>query len=255
MLYITGDTHGERGIFQYAGSAIERNLTAADTLFVCGDWGYLGRGTEEDNEFLDFLAKKPYRIAWVDGNHENFDLLDTYPVETWCGGKVHIIRRDDDGQPKIIHLMRGQVFEVEKKKIFTFGGGYSKDKDDVRVPHVNWWPQEMPTDEEMKEAIRNLERCGNKVDYIVTHAAPEDTMNLFYPDHKEEKPLNNFLEWVRESVEYKHWWFGHLHFNKDLKRNQTVLWFELRLMKTNEVLYDDEILPEDVLPMLEKLGL
>lgn len=29
-------------------------------------------------------------------------------------------------------------------------------------------------------------------------------MNLFYPDHPNEKLLNIFLEWVRENVEYKY---------------------------------------------------
>ena len=41
----------------------------------------------------------------------------------------------------------------------TFGGAYSIDKY-MRKPHASWWPQEMPTDEEMKEANFNLERHG-----------------------------------------------------------------------------------------------
>lgn len=69
----------------------------------------------------------------------------------------------------------------------------------------------MPTDEEMKEAIHNLEKNQYNVDYIITHTAPEDTMSIFHPNHPEEKRLNNFLEWVRENTTYKHWYFGHLH--------------------------------------------
>ena len=92
----------------------------------------------------------------------------------------------------------------------------------------------MPTDEQMKEAINNLAAHDNKVDYIITHAAPEHTMCIFHPEHIYEKPLNNFLEWVRESVEYRHWWFGHLHRDEDLWRHQTVLWFDLRNMANNE---------------------
>ena len=48
----------------------------------------------------------PVTVLFVDGNHENFDLLNAYPVEMWKGGKVHNIK------PDIIHLMRGQVFEI-----------------------------------------------------------------------------------------------------------------------------------------------
>lgn len=56
-------------------------------------------------------------------NHENFDRLMAYPVEEWHGGKIQRIR------PSVIHLMRGQVFELEEKKLFTFGGASSHDID------------------------------------------------------------------------------------------------------------------------------
>ena len=234
MLYVTGDTHGEQGRFLYKDSAIEKKLTENDKLIICGDFGYIWNDSYKERQFLNLLADKPYQILWVDGNHENFDLINEYSVEEWCGGKVHIIRRDKEGKPKIIHLMRGQVFEIEGKKIFTFGGAYSIDKY-IREPHKSWWPQEMPSDDEMKEAIKNLERHDNKVDYIITHAAPKDTMNIFHPYHPEEKPLNNFLEWVRENTEYKHWYMGHLHRDEHLWRHQTILLFGLRNMETNEV--------------------
>lgn len=234
MLYVTGDTHGESGRFQHSNSAIDRTLTKDDKLIICGDWGYIFDDSLREQHFLQFLSDKPYQILWVDGNHENFDVINDYPVDEWCGGKVHIIKTDKDGQPKIIHLMRGQVYEIEDKVIFTFGGAYSIDKY-MRTPHRSWWPQEMPTDEEMQEAIANLDRYHNKVDFVITHAAPEDTMSLFYPNHPEEKPLNNFLEWVRENVEYKHWYMGHLHLDEDVWRHQTILWFQLRNMENNEV--------------------
>lgn len=234
MIYVTGDTHGEEGRFKYMDSAMEKTLTENDKLIICGDFGYISDDSYQERMFLRFMAEKTYQILWVDGNHENFDLINNeYPVEEWCGGKVHIIRCDKEGRPKIIHLMRGQVFEIEDKRIFTFGGAYSIDKY-MRTPHRSWWPQEMPTDAEMKEAIDNLERVNNKVDYIFTHAAPEETMCIFHQNHPEEKPLNNFLEWVRENVEYRHWYMGHLHRDEDVWRHQTILWFDVRNIETNE---------------------
>lgn len=235
MIYVTGDCHGERARFQYKDSTIEKTLTQNDKLIVCGDFGYISDDSQSERKFLQFLAEKPYQILWVDGNHENFDLINAYPVEIWCGGKVHVIRRDKAGTPKIIHLMRGQVFEIENKRIFTFGGAYSIDKS-MRIPQRSWWPQEMPTDAEMKEAIDNLGRVDNKVDYIFTHAAPEETMCIFHPNHPEEKPLNNFLEWVCENVTYRHWYMGHLHRDEDVWRHQTILWFDVRNIETNELI-------------------
>ncbi len=172
---------------------------------------------------------------FVDGNHENFDRLESYPVEMWNGGKVHVIRRDDNNNPKVIHLMRGQIFEIEGKKIFTFGGGYSIDKN-RRIRGSSWWEREMPTDAEMNEAICNLKENDYAVDYIITHTAPEETMSIFHPFHEEEKRLNNFLEWIRESTRYQQWFFGHLRRDEDLWRNQTVLWFEIRNIETNQVI-------------------
>lgn len=233
MLYVTGDTHGRRERFS-SNSIIDQTLTKGDRIIVCGDFGYLFECKDSEDEFLDFLATKPYEILWIDGNHENFDLINEYPEEVWYGGKIHVIRRDCDGQPKIVHLMRGQIYEIDGQNIFTFGGGYSMDRY-LRINGETWWPEEMPTEEEMKEAVINLSKYKNCIDYIITHVAPEDTMNIFYPNHTGEKELNNFLEYIRENVVYKHWYFGHLHCDRDLWRNQTILWFQLRKLETNEI--------------------
>lgn len=156
MLYVTGDTHGEYARFRSLPYGM-KSLDSQDTLIVCGDFGYIFRDDNKEQEYLEFLSKLPFRLLFVDGNHENFDKIYSYPIDMWCGGKVHIIRRDEEGIPKVIHLMRGQVFVIEGKKIFTFGGGYSIDKG-RRQPGYSWWCQEMPTDEEMKDAIHNLEQ-------------------------------------------------------------------------------------------------
>jgi len=236
MFAVTGDTHGEEGRFWYVEEPNEKYLKQGDYFFICGDFGYLYEDTQKERDFLDYLAKKPYTICFVDGNHENFDALNSYPVEEWKGGKVHILARDESSYPKVIHLMRGQIFEIEEKKIFVMGGGYSIDKNN-RVPHRSWWPQEMPEAAEYEEAWENLKKADYKVNYILTHAAPEDTMNYFYPDHKEEQQLNFFLEDVRQKVEYDYWYFGHLHEDKDFFiRRQCALLFSVRNMENNDVL-------------------
>ena len=59
---------------------------------------------------------------FVDGNHENYTrLYNDYPVEEWNGGKVHRIR------DSVIHLMRGEIYDIDNKKIFVFGGAFSHD--------------------------------------------------------------------------------------------------------------------------------
>ena len=226
MILVTGDCHGE-DCWNKANIPIINELGENDYVIVCGDFGYIFRGSEAEKRYLDKLERLKFNILFVDGNHENFPLIFLYPEEEWNGGRIHRIRKN------VIHLMRGQVFNIDGKKIFTMGGAYSIDKP-YRQEGISWWPQEMPSKEEYDEAHNNLELADYEVDYIITHAAPEDTMSIFHPFHSEERELNFFLEWVRENVNYRHWYFGHLHEDCDLWRHQTVLWFDIRNIETNE---------------------
>ncbi len=232
MIYITGDTHGDTTRFR----DFDLKLKKGDYIIICGDFGYIfyPPGSERailQKIALDELSKRPYTILFVDGNHENFDELYRYPEENWNGGKIHRIR------PNIIHLCRGQVFDIEGKKFFTMGGGYSIDKA-YRTEGISWWPQEMPADAEFAEANTNLDRCGRKVDYIITHTAPLSTLEL-QGVHKlplkdvgnAEKPLNNFLQYIDESVKYKHWYIGHFHRDMELLGNKTMLWFDIKAIE------------------------
>ena len=38
-----------------------------------------------------------------------------------------------------------------------------------RINHKSWWKEELPSEEEMEEGIKNLKSHDQKVDYIVTH--------------------------------------------------------------------------------------
>ncbi len=65
--------------------------------------------------------KLPYTIAFLDGRHENFTLLDQYPVTEWNGGRVQEVSKN------LLHLMRGEIYEIEGESYFVFGGGESPD--------------------------------------------------------------------------------------------------------------------------------
>ena len=97
----------------------------------------------------------------------------------------------------------------------------------------------MPSDEEYDEAWANLQKHGNKVDVIISHAAPEETMQMFVQtgviSHRylQEGRLNVFLENVRQTVEHKHYYFGHMHIDKRLFRNQTALFYDVYCLSTS----------------------
>lgn len=227
MLYITGDTHGEidMGRLNMRNWPIQKQLTRDDYLIICGDFGCVWHGNRKDNYLLNWHEKKNYTTLWVDGNHENFDALDQYPVEQWHGGKVQFIR------PHVIHLMRGQVYEIDGKTFFTFGGGLSADKK-TRKEGVSWWAQEAPSEAEMAEARKNLAAHDCRVDYIITHAAPQSVLwnhlNCRKAKMKRECPCEIFLDEVVDKVAYRKWFCGHYHLSTYVTRKRLwALYYEI----------------------------
>lgn len=224
MIYVTGDTHGLQDYYKlhlFAGRHPE--LTKDDYVIIAGDFGAIwSNDTLVEN--LRYFTELPFTVLFVDGNHENFDLINDYPVEEWKGGKVHKIK------PDVIHLMRGQVFEIEGKTVFTFGGATSIDKF-MRREGVSWWRQELPTYEELDEGVTNLKRYGNKVDYIITHSCGERA--LAYPAVRNSAtlklscPESHMLSYFEDIAGFKHWYFGHFHIDAKLSDKYTVLYNEI----------------------------
>lgn len=224
-IYIKGDVHAK---FSELMMPKADWIGAGDYLIVCGDFGIWEWPPNQDVTF-DRLAKMPYTILFVDGNHENFDVLYSLPVEEWHGGKVHKIRDN------VIHLMRGQVFEICGKTFFTMGGASSHDimdgilePDDpelerkigilnraeryfYRINHVSWWKEELPSPEEYAEAVENLTRHGWRVDCVLTHCCPNEIQDMLSYGNYEYDELTTWLEWLRTKLSFRHWFFGHYH--------------------------------------------
>lgn len=235
MFYVTGDTHGiqEKWVEQ-----ISKPLHDGDILLICGDFGvgfWDGKYWSEQT-FYDYISDQPYTVLFIDGNHENFDYLNSLPVEDWCGGRVHKLRHN------LIHLMRGEIYNIDGKTIFTMGGGNTFDKA-YRTEGYDWWQGDMPSEDEYQNARDNLAKADYKVDYIITHTAPSETVYFLSTKHDLgikrndtcELPLTSFLDEVCLKVEYKHWYFGHFHVDMELWRNQTALLNYMRELETGRV--------------------
>lgn len=207
MIYVTGDTHGEMQRFH---SSEMRRLGKGDTLIICGDFGFIWDGGEQEEKNLNKLGSRKYTILFLDGTHENFDLLGKYPTEEWNGGKVHHICGN------LYHLMRGQVYEIEGRKIFTFGGGESNEKQ-IRMEVKKWWPCEMPSMDEMREGVNNLKSADLQVDYIFTHEPPP-RVDLVPGRIKSENrnQLEAFFGQIIKQVKYKKWFFGSQHIDRKI---------------------------------------
>lgn len=243
MIYITGDTHGDQERWM---QQIHPALRPGDTILIAGDFGVGGwDGRYFDEEaFYDWLEEQCYTVLFVDGNHCNFDKLQAYEVIEWCGGRVRRLRKN------LLHLMRGEVYHLEApgyegKTLFAFGGGYSMDKA-LRVPGETWWPQELPNEAEYARGREMLARNGNRVDYIVTHTAPYETiLQMVYNPRMnvkqaavEELPLNSYLSEIARTADYAHWYFGHFHQDaaRPLWRELYPVFWELRELGSGEIL-------------------
>ena len=81
MIYVTGDTHGEvdfAKLHLFAGE--NPRLTKEDYLIVAGDFGAVWN-SQTLALTLKPYTELPFTVLFVDGNHENFDLLESFPVE------------------------------------------------------------------------------------------------------------------------------------------------------------------------------
>lgn len=222
MLHITGDTHGEQKRFDEFWEYGESEWGENDTLIICGDFGFIFANSDYERAFLDELEKKPYTICFCDGNHENFPAIYSFPKENWNGGRVHRIRKN------VFHLMRGQVFTIDGKKIFTMGGAYSRDKY-MRFENLSWWKEELPNDAEYKEAISNLRENGNRVDYVITHTAPRYIIRMLGKEPSlRDMELTGFFDWIRHDVQFEHWFFGHWHTDRDIEGKFSAVYYSVK---------------------------
>lgn len=244
MIYVTGDCHSRVERFGTDSFKTQKELTKDDYVIVCGDfglvWNYKNESTYE-KEWLDWLDSKNFTTLFVDGNHENFDRLYSYPVEEWNGGKVHKIR------PSVIHLMRGEIYNINGKKIFAFGGASSHDiKDGIlnmdeeekiyeyrrkrlffRIRGFSWWDLELPTNEEMTNGMKNLIANNFKVDYVISHCCPTDLQILIGGNDYKKDVLTDYFYEIKKKLHYKKWFFGHYHFSKQLNEKFTCLYYDI----------------------------
>lgn len=204
MIYVTGDLHADLDRFK---SKAMKRVKKGDTLLVCGDFGFVWDGSKKEQKVLKWLGKRPFDILFVEGTHDNLDLLAQYPEEEFKGGRTRRICGN------VRQLLRGEIYRIEDDDIFTFGGGESPDMD-VRVEGETWWRGELPTIEEIGYARANLEKHGNVVDYIITHSPSTKVRSFLDMDHARTDQLGAFLDEVSRNVRYKHWYFGRDHMDK-----------------------------------------
>lgn len=217
MIYVTGDLHGE--FDRLRGKAFKK-LKKGDTVIVCGDFGFLWDGDGREKRLLEKLGKLRYRLMFIDGCHENFDLLEQYPVSSFCGGQARVICGN------LVHLLRGQVYTIEGRDIFTMGGGSCGDQAD-RMATGRWSPRELPSSGELSSALENLKQRRFVVDYVVTHDCSGSLRQFIGAEREEITELQSFFDGLASRLRFKKWFFGLYHLDKVLSSRHTAVFQEL----------------------------
>lgn len=209
MIYVTGDIHGE--IERFKEKPLRR-LTRKDTLIVLGDFGFLWDNSPQEQKKLKWLTKRRYQLLFLEGCHENYDMLEQYPIVDYCGGKARHIGGN------VYQLIRGNLFTIEEKSLLCIGGGESHDKED-RDEGINWWRTELPSAEEMQACEQRL-RQTTQIDYLLSHDAPSQILEF---TGWKQQDINDFQLWLNQlgqKLQYKRWYFGRYH--KDRKLTPTM---------------------------------
>ena len=237
MIFISGDLHGGNSSY-YITSAQFRPAKRGDIVLCCGDFGGVWwhdyhtneQHRREEDGFLEIRLRK--RVLWltVDGNHENFSRLfgGEFPLVEVFGGKAYKIRDN------IFYLKRGEIFTIEGSTFLAFGGANSIDKYPTRVPSlawgggydmtpgrkegIDWWPEEIPSKDDVANACSNLDKAGWQVDHVITHTCPRSQRNYFQKSPRIPDSTEDMLQELYEKLTFRTWHFGHFHVDQQVGR-------------------------------------
>lgn len=133
----------------------------AERVVQAGDFGYWPRHPK-GRQFLTRIAarcvERGVSVWFCDGNHEDHSLLPH-------GGAD----RPVSVAPSVWWVPRGTVVEWSGRRVMFMGGAVSVDQPH-RTAGVNWFPEEVPSTDEIERALR-----AGAVDIVIAHEGLPDT--------------------------------------------------------------------------------
>ncbi len=199
MIFLTSDTHAD---IEHLTSKDAKGIKKGDTVIVLGDFGFVWDNSKAELKTLKKLSKLPFKILFIDGTRDKIPTINSYPDTIYNNAQAKEIVKN-----KIYYIKRGEVLEIEGKKLFCFGG-YDNTDIDFSIQDYS------PTHEEFVLAYENLKKHNLKVDFILTHG-PSNSIDLFLNTGTGETGNTAlFFDEVNKHVEYTKWYFGWYHLDK-----------------------------------------
>ena len=216
MVYITGDIHGEPiRIFEFAQ---RHQLTENDVMILLGDVGANYYGDERDERVKETLSNVKAQVLCIHGNHEMRPWETSgYTLTEWNGGKVWV----QEEYPNLLFAKDGEIFAIEGKRYIAIGGAYSVDSYWRIQRHAGWWKTEQPTEEIKRFVEKQLQE--NEIDIILSHTCPRkyepiEAFLAFIDQSTVDKSTEDWLDSIEEKTDYKSWYCGHWHVEKDIDK-------------------------------------
>ena len=230
--FITGDTHSTRDfsklfpILWPAGVTLNKK----DILIIAGDWGaYFGPSASDKSHskmLRNWYENKPWTTVVVLGNHEDYYQINQLPKVKKFGGEVLKVSES------VFILERGAIYTINGKTIWTMGGGLSIDRA-RRTYGIDWWIEEQPNHDEHERGMDCLAKVDGKVDYIITHVAPQSALKgilgcygIRHPKYYD--PLSKYLDDILYDhvIDYKWWFCGHYHEDRTYPDKKLTVLFQ-----------------------------
>ncbi len=199
MIYITGDTYGDINRFRRP----KVRLKQGDTVIVCGNFGFFCDNDQLAQKSLKKLSKKKYTVAFLQGAIDDITAFSAYETVDFHGGKAIKVYEN------IYFLPQGEVYEIESKKLFCFGGGENMDYPGYSEEFYN---ASLLSDAIKQKAKDNLAKYDNHVDYFITHDAPSKLRIIMKQRKSKDMPVctafHRFLDELWEQNKFDGWFFG-----------------------------------------------
>jgi 3-oxoacid CoA-transferase subunit A len=230
MIYITGDTH--RTFSRLLVPGIE--LSTDNTLIILGDAGINFYLNQEDVFIKQWLNDLGITILSLQGNHEERpENISTYHEVERINGKVYV----EDQFPNLVFAKNGEVYNIEGNRILVIGGAYSVDKYYRLRKGLPWFKDEQLSKKEKEEILDKVN--GLEVDYVFTHTCPYKYIptEAFLPGIDQslvDNSMEHFLDQVDDVIDYKKWYCGHYHIEKDLG-NIEFMYYRVKELKKDKV--------------------
>lgn len=229
-ILFVGDVHGNLAYLMRA--MIKASRLGIKNVVQVGDFHIYSSQEQDKLERVQRnLCKQfgfPVIVHFIDGNHENFNLIDPHD-----DSPIGII-------PEVLYYYpRGTTLKLEGVNIGFFGGAHTINQH-LYVAGHSWFPDEIPNYGDIERALSNF--TDNPIDVLVTHDIPNFAeKQVRYdpipgePIHYVSKQDEDDSRVVRETIEnivdyvnpriviHGHWhYFNHDSYHRDSGDNTMV---------------------------------